>query len=169
MHLHDPRNLFGGEHFVILHALVSYVRISCIIGVAPCHVNKPIQALSHSLKHPLAIANYLYFVYNSLIRASGILLKSGKREKAHGNREQKTTLVVVHSQEFLKGVEDGITWYFHGDMPEKPVTEEDVIDFLQGNLLEIALEGWLDEKRLRGYEGFLIGWISGQLPLFGRE
>jgi len=81
------------------------------------------------------------------------------------NESKKTTLVVVHSQEFLKGVEDGITWYLHGDTPEKPVTEEDVIDFLQGNMLEIALEGRLDEKRLRGYAGFLVGWISGQLPL----
>ncbi len=81
------------------------------------------------------------------------------------SESKKATLVVVHSQEFLKGVEDGITWYFHGDTPEKPVTEEDVIDFLQGNLLEIALEGYLDEKRLRGYAGFLVGWISGQLPL----
>ncbi len=54
---------------------------------------------------------------------------------------------------------------FARDTPEKPVTEEDVIDFLQGNMLEIALEGRLDEKRLRGYAGFLVGWISGQLPL----
>lgn len=81
----------------------------------------------------------------------------------------KTALVVVNSQEFLKGVEDGITWYLHGDTPEKPVTEEDVIDFLQGNLLEIALEGCLDEKRLRGYAGFLIGWISGQFPFLAES
>jgi hypothetical protein len=30
--------------------------------------------------------------------------------------------------------------------------------------LEIAQEGCLDEKRLPGYAGFLVGWISGQLP-----
>ncbi len=35
----------------------------------------------------------------------------------------------------------------------------------KGNLVEIELEGCLDEKRLRGCAGFLVGWISGQLPL----
>jgi len=37
-----------------------------------------------------------------------------------------------------------------------------VIDFLKGNFIEIALEGWLDEARLKSNAGFLIGWLSGK-------
>jgi hypothetical protein len=33
---------------------------------------------------------------------------------------------------------DGATWYFYGDTPRRPVTEADVIDFLHGNVIELA-------------------------------
>lgn len=57
---------------------------------------------------------------------------------------------------------DGAHWYFHGDTPTRPVTEEDVVDFLQGNIVELAEAGHLDEGRLRSNAGFLIGWIAAQ-------
>jgi hypothetical protein len=60
-------------------------------------------------------------------------------------------------------MKDGTHWYFYGDSPCQPVTEEDVVDFLKGNFIELALEGWLDEERLRGNAGFLLGWIAAQL------
>ncbi len=75
---------------------------------------------------------------------------------------KQNLLVITCSAEFENGVEDGIVWYFHGDTPQQPVTEEDVIDFLKGNFIEIALEGWLDETKLRSNAGFLIGWLSGK-------
>jgi hypothetical protein len=75
---------------------------------------------------------------------------------------KQNPLVITCSAEFENGVEDGIVWYFHGDTPQQPVTEEDVIDFLKGNFIEIALEGWLDETKLRSNAGFLIGWLSGK-------
>jgi len=40
---------------------------------------------------------------------------------------------------------------------------EDVIDFLQGNVVELAQQGYLDAERLRSNAGFLIGWIAAQL------
>lgn len=76
---------------------------------------------------------------------------------------KQNLLVITCSAEFERGVEDGLVWYFHGDIPQQPVTEEDVIDFLKGNFIEIALEGWLDEARLKSNAGFLIGWLSGKL------
>jgi hypothetical protein len=42
------------------------------------------------------------------------------------------------------------------------MTEEDVIDFLTGNFIELALEGYVDEERLRSNAGFLIGWLGAQ-------
>ena len=75
---------------------------------------------------------------------------------------KQNLLVITCSAEFENGVKDGIVWYFHGDTPQQPVTEEDVIDFLKGNFIEIALEGWLDETKLRSNAGFLIGWLSGK-------
>jgi len=64
---------------------------------------------------------------------------------------------------------DGVQWYFHGDTPMRPVTEEDVIDFVQGNVVEVAQEGYLDEDQLRSNVGFLLGWIAAQtLPLSAR-
>lgn len=87
------------------------------------------------------------------------------KEKAfliiHTGNEQNP-LIISCSAEFEKGVEDGVVWYFHGDAPQQPVTEEDVIDFLKGTFIEIALEGWLDEARLKSNAGFLIGWLSGK-------
>lgn len=73
-----------------------------------------------------------------------------------------TSLVIVMSNVFQDGMKDGITWHFHGDTPGRPMTEEDVIDFLQGNFIEPALEGYLDEERLRENAGFLIGWLGAQ-------
>ena len=53
--------------------------------------------------------------------------------------------------------------------PCRPVTEEDVIDFLQGNVVELVQEGFLEEDRLRANVGFLIGWIAAQtLPSSAR-
>ncbi len=75
---------------------------------------------------------------------------------------KKNPLVITYSVEFESGIEDGLVWYFHGDAPQQPVTEEDMIDFLRGNFIEIALEGWLDEARLKLNAGFLIGWLSGK-------
>jgi hypothetical protein len=46
--------------------------------------------------------------------------------------------------------------------PGRPMTEEDVIDFLTGNFIELALEGYVDEERLRSNAGFLIGWLGVQ-------
>jgi len=63
---------------------------------------------------------------------------------------------------FERGIEDGITWHFHGDTPGRPMTEEDVIDFLTGNFIELALEWDVDEKRLRSNAGFFIGWLGAQ-------
>jgi len=45
----------------------------------------------------------------------------------------RNLLVITSSAEFAHGVEDGILWYFHGDTPKRPVTEDDVVDFLKGN------------------------------------
>lgn len=79
---------------------------------------------------------------------------------------KQAALILVESSTFRQGMNDGATWYFYGDTPKRPVTEEDVIDFLQGNVVELAQEGFLDEDRLRANAGFLIGWIAAQwLPL----
>ena len=68
-----------------------------------------------------------------------------------------------------QGMSDGAQWYFHGDTPCRPVTEGDVVDFLQGNVVALVQEGLLDEDRLRSNAGFLIGWIAAQtLPLSAR-
>jgi hypothetical protein len=72
-----------------------------------------------------------------------------------------TTLVQIESAPFRQGMNDRVLWYFHGDTPCRPVTEEDVMDFLQGNVVELVKEGFLDKKRLRSNAGFLIGWIVG--------
>jgi hypothetical protein len=46
------------------------------------------------------------------------------------------------------------------------VKEEDVIDFLQGNVLNWRMQGYLGEDRLRSNAGFLLGWMAAQcLPL----
>jgi hypothetical protein len=49
------------------------------------------------------------------------------------------------------------------ETPQRPVTEEDLIDFLRGNVVELALDGYLDEDRLRSKAGFLIGRMVAQL------
>jgi hypothetical protein len=72
------------------------------------------------------------------------------------------SLVQIDSERFRQGMNDGSLWYFHGDMPMRPVTEEDSVDFLQGNVVELGEEGFLDENRLRSVAGFLIGWIAAQ-------
>src|SRR5260370_32402933 len=74
-----------------------------------------------------------------------------------------TSLVQIASSRFRQGMNDGAHWYFHGDVPCRPVTEEDVIDFLQGNVVELVQEDLLDENRLRSNAGFLLGWIVAQL------
>ena len=72
------------------------------------------------------------------------------------------SLVLVESSTFRQGMNDGALWYFHGDTPCRPVAEADIIDFLQGNVVELVQEGSLDESRLRSNAGFLIGWIAAQ-------
>ena len=76
---------------------------------------------------------------------------------------KQTSLVQIESSPFRRGMNDGALWYFHGDTPCCPVTEADVIDFLQGNVVELGQEGFLDEGRLRSNAGFLIGWIAAQI------
>ena len=76
------------------------------------------------------------------------------------------SLMLVESTTFRQGMNGGATWYFYGDSPQRLVTEADVVDFLQGNVVELAQEGSLDEDRLRAHAGFLLGWIAAQfLPL----
>ena len=76
---------------------------------------------------------------------------------------KQASLVLIESTTFRQGMNDGATWYFRGDTPERPVSEEDDIDFLQGNVVELAQDGYLDKDRLRSNAGFLIGWIAAQL------
>jgi hypothetical protein len=76
------------------------------------------------------------------------------------------SLILVENTIYRQDTNDGATWYFYGDYPKRPVTEADVIDFLHGNGVELAQEGYLDEDRLRANAGFLLGWIAAQfLPL----
>ena len=96
---------------------------------------------------------YTCIAMHSLKERSSLTIKTGNKQNP---------LVITCSAEFENGIEDGVVWYFHGDAPRQPVTEEDVIDFLKGNFIEIALEGWLDEARLKSNAGFLIGWLSGK-------
>jgi hypothetical protein len=76
---------------------------------------------------------------------------------------KQTSFVQIESSLFQQGTNDGALWYFHGDTHYRPVTEEDVIDFLQGNVVEMVQEGFLDEDRLRDNAGFLIGWIAARM------
>ena len=71
------------------------------------------------------------------------------------------TLVVIRSETFTHGYISGRSWYFHGDTPRQQVTEEQVVDFIQDNVVELAIEGFLDRERLTDNVAFLIGWISG--------
>ena len=48
------------------------------------------------------------------------------------------------------------------DTPCRPGTPEDVSAFLQGNVVELAQEGFLDADLLRATAGFLIGWMAAQ-------
>jgi len=64
---------------------------------------------------------------------------------------------------FQQGMNDGATWYFHADTPCRPVTEEDVIDFVQGNVVALVQEGLLDEVRLWTNAGFLHCWMAAQM------
>jgi|GEM_PF-5146764 len=63
--------------------------------------------------------------------------------------QQLSRLSVTRSA-FGHGMGDGVSRYFYGDEPGRPVTEEDVIDFLLGAIVEWALEGYVDEERPRG-------------------
>jgi hypothetical protein len=76
---------------------------------------------------------------------------------------KRTSLVQIESSLFRLGMNDGALWYFHGDTPCGPVAEEDVVDFLQGNVVALVQEGFLDANRLRSTAGFLIGWIAAQM------
>ena len=49
---------------------------------------------------------------------------------------KQASLVLVKSSTFRQGMNDGALWYFHGETPCRPVTEEAVIGFLQGNVVE---------------------------------
>lgn len=71
------------------------------------------------------------------------------------------TLVVIHSETFTHGYISGRSWYFHGDTPRQQVTEEQMVDFIQDNVVELAIEGFLDREWLTDNVAFLIGWISG--------
>ena len=51
---------------------------------------------------------------------------------------KQAALIRVESTTFRRGLNDGATRYFHGDTPRRPVTEEAVIDFLQGNVAALA-------------------------------
>jgi hypothetical protein len=51
---------------------------------------------------------------------------------------KQAALIRVESTPFRRGMNDGATGYFHGATPRRPVTEEDVIDFLQGNVVELV-------------------------------
>ncbi len=51
---------------------------------------------------------------------------------------KQAALIRVESTTFRRGMNDGATWYFHGDTPRRPGTPEDVIDFLQSNVVELA-------------------------------
>jgi hypothetical protein len=51
-------------------------------------------------------------------------------------------------------------------LPAVERKEEDVIDFLTGNVVALVEAGFLDEERRRSNAGFLVGWITAQmLPL----
>jgi hypothetical protein len=60
----------------------------------------------------------------------------------------QTTLLILGEQYFDHGYLCGRSWYFHGDTPEKPVTWEDVVSFIKDNMVDLALEGFLDDERL---------------------
>jgi hypothetical protein len=70
---------------------------------------------------------------------------------------KQSSLVSVTSSALQHGMEDGVSRYCYGNELCRPVTEEDVIDCLQGTIVALALEG-----RLRDNAGFLIGWIIAQ-------
>jgi hypothetical protein len=91
------------------------------------------------------------------------------RGESHMAVQAATSLIVLGEQHFDHGYLCGRAWYFNGDPPEKPVTWEDVVDFIKGNFLELDREGFLDEERLRDNAGFLVGWISGMFIPAGRS
>lgn len=76
-------------------------------------------------------------------------------------RTTPETLVVMWSDSFTHGYLSGRSWYFHGDTPRQQVTEEQVVDFIQDNVVELVQEGLLDRERLTDNVAFLVGWISG--------
>jgi hypothetical protein len=84
--------------------------------------------------------------------------------QGEGNMATQITphmLVVIRSETFTHGYMSGRSWYFHGDTAGQQVTEEQVVDFVQDNIVELALGGFLDRERLADNIAFLIGWISG--------
>jgi hypothetical protein len=62
---------------------------------------------------------------------------------SHTNHDSYPRRTVFRSWLFC-----GRSWYFHGDTPEKPVTWEDVVSFIKDNMVDLALEGFLDDERL---------------------
>ena len=75
-------------------------------------------------------------------RPSSWVLKQRIRQKGGAvlmaTELKQTPLVLVKSSVFAQGLHDGASWYFHGDTPCRPGTPEDVIDFWQGNVVELA-------------------------------
>jgi hypothetical protein len=51
---------------------------------------------------------------------------------------KQAALILVESTTFRQGMNDGVTRSFYADPPRRPVTEADVSDFLQGNVVELA-------------------------------
>ena len=59
-----------------------------------------------------------------------------KRKESHrGSGERVPKRLVLACYTIMNA---GALWYFHGDAPQRPVTEADVIDFLQGNVVVLA-------------------------------
>ena len=60
---------------------------------------------------------------------------------------------------FGRGMNDGVLWYFHGNTPCCPVTEEDVVDLLQGNVVALVEVGLLQRraKRLNHINSSFLG------------
>jgi hypothetical protein len=59
------------------------------------------------------------------------------RGDSHIAVQPVTTPVILGEQHFDHGYQCGRLWYFNGDLPEMPITWEDVVDLIKGNFLEL--------------------------------